>query len=401
MHAFYQGRLAKAFLAEEAPGFETLNRRRSYSKLDEDDTLDQRIYNVTHLEDLIPREIPRKGRVSTRAPDSPIGQKDGRPSLAYSGPYLILNASVNLSGSKNPRCRDKKALNFVFTPKYCGYTPEPEPSARHNEKANSLFETAYRRTAQFGCSDDPGIRLAFAMATSGSALGPNMGRYTTARRRVINTVLNLRLGWWISNPRHGKAWFHSMPKPRLFLLIAEFFGVDDSGSFINLSDGGHFENLGIYELVRRQCKLIVVSDASQDGSNTCSAVGMAVERCRTDLGYEIELDLTRFMHQSKTEDLDAAYSVGCVKYAPNDIGEIVYFKAARVQGLPPDLASYAARHPSFPHQSTANQWFSESRFESYRKLGFHIVSDFLKDKDRNTTLIKIVSAARVRNPACV
>ena len=54
-------------------------------------------------------------------------------------------------------------------------------------------------------------------------------------------------------------------------------------------------------------------------------------------------------------------------------GTLVYVKPGFHGSEPPDIRSYAALHLDFPHESTADQWFSESQMESYRGLGSHII----------------------------
>src|SRR5262249_37655205 len=125
---------------------------------------------------------------------------------------------------------------------------------------------------------DGGPSIGMAMAISGAAANPSMGRSSSPALTFLMTVFNVRLGWWIGNPRNKtsrlRKWLGRRPKstshlpgPRLGLLytILELFGAtDDSRGFVNLSDGGHFDNLGVYELVRRCCRYIVVCDAGQD-----------------------------------------------------------------------------------------------------------------------------------------
>src|SRR5207248_142196 len=104
-----------------------------------------------------------------------------------------------------------------------------------------------------------------AMAISGAAASPNMGYHTSPATAFLLSLLNIRLGWWLGNPASIAKWKKGTPPYGLFWLLSELFGsTTDESSFLYLSDGGHFENLGIYELVRRQCKLIVVSDAASD-----------------------------------------------------------------------------------------------------------------------------------------
>ena len=265
MHMFYQARLSNAFLEEDLPGASPASKATADCALDENDTRLHRKYRLTHLEDFIPRK--------------------GGP---YTGPYLLLNASVNLSGSRDLRYQERKATNFTFSPLFCGYEPE-----KRRREDKHLSTNGFVRTSTFSYEEDSGVRAAMALAISGSAFGSNMGQFTSARRRFLNTIFNLRLGWWLSNPRFQGAWQKAVSRARTTMLVAEFLGrVDDRGPFINLSDGGHFENVGLYELVRRKCKVIVISDASEDSGCEFVSLGTAIERCRVDFGATIELDVS-------------------------------------------------------------------------------------------------------------
>jgi hypothetical protein len=165
----------------------------------------------------------------------------------------------------------------MFSPLYSRFHVNPKLVAdeedKNKKKDRNVCGDGYCRTAEFGYRHEKGIRLALAMAISGSALGSNMGRFTSASRRFLNTVINLRLGWWLSNPRYRGSWGRSLPRSRLQMLMAELIGnTHDVGPFINLSDGGHFDNSGLYELIRRNCKVIIVSDASADQRHSMASI---------------------------------------------------------------------------------------------------------------------------------
>src|SRR5207249_767877 len=95
-----------------------------------------------------------------------------------------------------------------------------------------------------------------AMTVSGAAVDPNMGFYQSPPLTALMTILNTRLGWWMQNPARwgGASWTGRGPGAGL-LLLGELFGqTDERSDFVHLSDGGHFENLGVYELIRRRCR---------------------------------------------------------------------------------------------------------------------------------------------------
>jgi hypothetical protein len=167
---------------------------------------------------------------------------------------------------------------------------------------------------------------------------------------------------------------------------------------VYLSDGGHFENLGLYELVKRRCKFIIACDAGEDPNYALEDLGNAVRKCREDIGVEIELLTKPVVPQSsdanggKDSSEDEGKSsgsgkkltkwhcvVGKIHYENADVntdetpGIFVYIKASLTGDEPADVLNYQTAHPTFPHQSTADQWFTESQFESYRRLGQHVV----------------------------
>ena len=149
------------------------------------------------------------------------------------------------------------------------------------------------------------------------------------------------------------------------MLWQEFTsGTSDMRPYIYLSDGGHFENLGLYELLRRRLGLIIVSDVSFDPEYKCDDFGRAIEKCRADFSYEIRIDLEAVRKQK------ARYSIGEIEYGEGRAsGVLVYLKPLVRKGDPEDLWSYELANTHFPHDSTSNQWFLESQFEAYRVLG--------------------------------
>ena len=156
-------------------------------------------------------------------------------------------------------------------------------------------------------------------------------------------------------------------------LTKELLGrTNDTSSYVYLSDGGHFENMGLYELVRRRCRYIVICDAEDDGDLKFAGIGMAVRRCRIDFGAEIELDLRPLQHVKDSQYSSAHCVVGTVRYPGQDEpGTVVYIKSSLTGDEPGDIANYKEENAAFPHDTTLNQWFSESQFESYRRLGHH------------------------------
>jgi hypothetical protein len=203
------------------------------------------------------------------------------------------------------------------------------------------------------------------------------------------TLFSVRLGWWLRNPRGlnedgtkiGAA-INTYPWPSphlsLFSLGRELLGLaNDTSSYVHLSDGGHFDNMGLYELVRRRCRYIVICDAEDDGDLKFGGIGMAIRKCRIDFGAEIDLDL-RLLQPAKESIYSRSHCVvGTIRYPEDDedhkdAGTVVYIKSTLTGDEPADVLNYKKQHPIFPHDSTTNQWFTESQFESYRRLGHHV-----------------------------
>jgi hypothetical protein len=181
----------------------------------------------------------------------------------------------------------------------------------------------------------------------------------------------------LGNPRSGpKVYRREGPLLGLRPALDELLGrTTDAGRYIYLSDGGHFENLGLYEMVRRRCHFILVSDAGADPAGALEDLGNAVRKIWIDLGIRIEFDRIDVMPRQKPP-VDGVYcALGRICY-PEEGGRdglLVYVKPGYHGDEPADIRAYAALHEEFPHESTADQWFGESQMESYRALGSHMI----------------------------
>jgi len=252
---------------------------------------------------------------------------------------------------------------------------------------DDIAEHGYRPTRHFGGNPTLGT----AMAISGAAVSPNMGHFSTSRSvAMLLALFNLRLGWWLGNPRHEKTWKSDGPWFGFRYLLYEMLGLTHQYKrHVYLSDGGHFENLGLYELVRRRCRYVIVCDAEEDRDLKFSGLGNAIEKCRTDLGVDISIDLDSLRRSEETGLSRWHCAVGRIDYRADPerpSGILVYLKASLTGNESVDVQRYAAKNPDFPHQSTGDQWFDESQFESYRALGYHAVqSVFAEVKDLNNT----------------
>jgi patatin-like phospholipase len=305
-----------------------------------------------------------------------FAQPDGKSKQegsAYSGPYPILIGTMTVTHGQRLAWQERKAESFVFTPRFCGYDfPEIRPEMN---KFGGAMNGAYQPTKTWAFPD--GISLGSAVAISGAAVNPNSGYHTYPPLAFLMTVFNVRLGVWLANPRFKNEEFWERrgqpqggPVLSLLYLLNELVGTaTDRSRYVNLSDGAHFENLAIYELVRRECDFIVAGDAGEDPGPSFADLVNAIRKCRTDLGAEISLDLKPFLKTGPEGYATAHFQFGTIQYTSGKVGKILYIKSSLTEGDPEDVKAYKRAHESFPHQSTADQFFDESQFESYRILG--------------------------------
>ncbi|MCS0616100.1 patatin-like phospholipase family protein [Massilia kyonggiensis] len=311
-------------------------------------------------------------------------------------PYHIINATLNLVGGKELAWQNRKAANFFFTPGYSGF--ETPTLANDKRSARCKQQGAFRSTACYASTsttDDPDsvVKLGAAVAISGAAASPNMGYHSSPPLSFLMTLFNLRLGRWSPNPMKPGTWKRTAPRIGLFSLLSELFGMTDmDAKFLYLSDGGHFENLGLYELVRRRCRFIVVVDASADEPNSFNDLGNAIRKCLTDMNIPISLDARKIKKLSNDNTLGAACVTGRIRYRAADgfgrDGVLLYIKPTLIGDENADILNYSKTHPEFPHQSTADQFFDEDQFESYRSLGYQTARSALN----------AVFAASLRHP---
>jgi len=197
--------------------------------------------------------------------------------------------------------------------------------------------------------------------------------HSSAIRTFLMTLLNARLGWWLAHPRDLNRVRRAGPAFAVGALVNELLGrTDDRRPWLFVSDGGHFENLGLYEVVRRGCRDIVVVDASCDPDRNYDDLGNAIRKIRIDLGVRIHRAGPLLIGPRELQADGRYCALFDVVYEDNRRGSLLYIKSAlypKADNLPIDVLQYAGRSDAFPHESTARQFFTESQFESYRALG--------------------------------
>ena len=217
--------------------------------------------------------------------------------------------------------------------------------------------------------------LASAMTASGAAINSHMGSISMRLGPAVTflmTALNLRLGLWWSHPHTPKPWLRTT-KPLLVGLpfYAELFSLSRvKGREVLLSDGGHFENLALYELVRRRCQFILVSDCGMDMDTAFDDFANAVRRVREDFTVEIRVDLSPLRAGPNGLSRQTVVA-GEIEYPDGNTGVLLLIKPTLQGDEPPDITQYKTRNMAFPHESTGDQFYDEAQWEAYRRLGEH------------------------------
>ena len=310
------------------------------------------------------------------------------------GPYHIVNTNVVLVSSGIPEYKSRGGDNFILSPLYCG--------------SNA---TGWRRTDQFM---DGKMTLATAVAISGAAANPNTGVGGVGLTRnlfvsLVMSLLNLRLGYWALHPNPQKMLKHSPNhfRPGAYAL-GNVMGNTNGGyrenrDFVQLSDGGHFENMALYELIRRRVKLAIVCDGGADLNFSFSDMQTTVRRIEDDFGARLKI-LDKDTPDMVVPDNpkppcyppDAGFArqghmIGRITYADGSTGWLIFMKTTLIEEVSFKVKGYKAQNPSFPDETTADQFFDEVQFEAYRELGYCIADKMLNDEvktDKGETKLK-------------
>jgi hypothetical protein len=294
---------------------------------------------------------PVQGAPSANAGNFPLAALDP----AQGAPLQLINTTLNMSSSADERDRARLGASFNFSPLYSGSQP-----------------TGWRRLADYAGG---GLALSTAFTTSGAAIDPDT--YATNARPIafLMALLNVRLGYWAKNPRCGHERDPLRPWWWIFLFREMLgIGLDASRRHVHLSDGGGFENLGLYELVRRRVRHIVVCDAGEDPDFTLADLGRAIERVRVDFGATIELCADAIYHERGQQLAQTPWVRGQIRYADGGTGTILYIKPMLCADLSADIYAYWRANPAFPDEPTSQQFFAEPQFEAYRCLGEQIIA---------------------------
>lgn len=311
----------------------------------------------------------------------------------------VINIALNLTGGAKLQWQERKAESFTATPLHCG-----------------SYWLGYRDSQHYG--GEHGLSLGTAVAVSGAFVSPNMGYMMSSPVvRFLMTLFNVRFGWWLGNPgaagestnrferwwerqwrrigwREQRPFQRAAPYLSALPIIQEAAGrTNDHSPYVYLSDGGHFDNLGLYEMVLRRARFVVVSDASTDPDYAFQSLAASIRQIRVDFGIPVEFD--DFSISGPAQDFAGKHcAVGRIRYScidrrtndrtdddDNYDGILIYIKPSLIGAEPRDVVNYSQGSRKFPQEVITDQWFSEAQFESYRALGSYIVNAILDTKN--------------------
>jgi Patatin-like phospholipase len=356
LHQLYRDRLSKAFLFDPTQ----LARPRSGAREESQD----------QGRDFAPLDTMRISELVTPHPYAP---------------YHLINAALNVQGSDYANRRGRNADFFLFSPCYVGSEA-----------------TGYRETLPVESATH--LDLATAMAISGAAFSSNMGANSIRPLTPTLAILNVRTGYWLKNPRFIESSTHdrrsSIRTPERmtkWYLWSEITGrLYEDSDYVYITDGGHIENLGIYELLHRRCRVIVAVDAEADPAMRFPSFIALQRYARIDLGVRITMpwdeihkstrawmgfDPSRPNATPPTQSHGPHTAIGTIEYDGGETGWLLYIKSSLTGDEIDYVRDYARRYDQFPHETTGDQFFSEEQFEVYRALGFHIVHRLLNGDD--------------------
>lgn len=386
LHMFYRARLGRSYLG-------AANRKRfQVEQPGGGGPQDADPLSAADVRALV--DAARRPSVFEVDPGDTVGMEGYRPQ-ARGGPVHIMNVTVNqthdpLGGLFN---QDRKGQYLSVTSQ--GYY--------------RVGLDRWRSGAAWSAAQLPAW-----MAISGAAFAPGLGGQTSTGMALLLFMAGVRLGYWWESDAPVRGWRAHLPPPKYRLLYGEAFasfgGIGDR--FWYLSDGGHFENTAAYSLLREGARMIVAVDAAADPTYIYGDLENLVRKARIDLQVEVEfvdvdasgverLALFGSLDQLRDPASSACIALARVKYPAGPPGWLVYVKPNIFGGLPIDLINYKREHPAFPQEPTTDQFFSESQWESYfrlgRALGLQLEGGLLRDlAAHDPAIVSRLTASRVQ-----
>jgi len=293
-------------------------------------------------------------------------------------PYHLLNTALNIQGSKHVNQRGRNADFFMFSSKYVGSEATGYVSTKAMERVVTELD------------------LGTAMAISAAAASSNMGAQSIRPLTPTLALLNVRVGFWVRNPafikmRKVKAALREFIS--LYFLYELIANLREDSWNVYVTDGGHLENLGAYELLKRRCRVIIAVDAEADPQMTFGSFVELQRYARIDLGVRINLPWQKIADTTLTASKELAEhretaarngphcAIGQIEYPDGGNGVMIYIKSSFTGDENDYIVNYKTRYPLFPHESTADQFFTEEQFEVYRALGFHAAYGLFDRRD--------------------
>jgi len=365
LHPFYRRRLASAFAV-----------RRAYTSTGD---IGAEAYSYD-------RELTRLTEYAAPVPDFP---------------HMIFAAAANVSGH-DLAPPGRRAVSYTFSHDFVG------GSELGWVRTGALEETVNNSSIYRD------LTVQSAMVISGAAFASAMGAqarpYTT-----LFTLTNARLGAWLPNPRYlraiaddpgGSRWaLPRLPHIRnVNYLLRELIGhYSPDARLLLCTDGGHYDNLGLIELLKLRCETIFCIDASGDAPPLATTLGGTLALAR-ELGIDItfdEADAQQLIPGCSNDKSDAdceplasrlsqaAVMVGRIHYPAvgedGVTGTIVFAKTSLTRAMPYDVKTYAETHPVFPRDTTGDQWFSADQFDAYQTVGDYLGTHAIQALERART----------------
>jgi hypothetical protein len=306
--------------------------------------------------------------------DDDLAMSELNPALK---PFPVINATVNIetTGSRQDRVHRQTGC-FTFSPLQCGSS-----------------DLGYRPTRGYG--GKVGISLGTAMAVSGVLPDRNKFRYSSPLAASLMTLFSARLGMWLGNPKNPVTWLDEGPRSAADTLVRESVRLlDESSPYIYLSDGGHFENLGLYGMIQRRCRYIVALDGSNDPNCRYEDLANAVRRIRIDMNIIVEFETASLELVRKQKKRCAIAKIHYKELDPSlEDGYVLYIKPVVIGNEPTDVTSYKLSNEDFPYEKQADAWFSESQIESYRLLGLCSIREIFNTYHSSEGLRALFNAA--------
>jgi hypothetical protein len=282
----------------------------------------------------------RNGR--KQDPFTGFDPKDNTPlsSLLHTANSLfpVINTTLNITASNNTAWAERQAASFTATPLACG-----SAALRHPTQAPTEIDPfgAFVPTIRFAgleTLEDPtkasesGPGVGSVLTVSGAAVSPSWGYHSSRITAFLMTLFNVRLGIWLPNPSKSTADELRLARPRnsLMALIDEMLGeTTDDSQAIYLSDGGHFENLGLYEMLRRRCGSILVVDAGADEACSLSDLSNAIRKAEIDFGITVLMQQPMNVYARTRLEAEKELTATALGFA---FGDIDYGMAFRLPG---------------------------------------------------------------------